>query len=395
MTVAPLKGGSNLRVLGGRSVLVLGALDAAVQVLVVVAPHPFQGIGILGFALLPVILAYYAVLLGAIVAGIPLAIGCFWLGGVNRVVLGTVLVALTVVNAVSVANFIIRDREASRIEEVRDAASGVEAAKCSAARAQKIQEDAAYFGEPRRVVAIAGPYAVQFENGIRINLPPSDRPQLFREFFYDRLLGSQVRVVLIQPSTDELTARCRGAGTGGTAGAAGYSNPYDGAVYLLDRKIDAASYVDREFPRPPGSDGNAGAPVKRISRWFDAASGDRTYSTTGAKPIAGYAREGQPFSLRADPGAESRGVYLCNAPLHRPDSPEHFLSTDAACEGQEKISLLGYVSSIRDGRTPRALLRCLGTVQSPLRTGPRHLITIDIKECRDHSIEMVLGYVEG
>src|SRR6478735_2221840 len=107
MTVAPLKGGSNLRVLGGRSVLVLGALDAAVQVLVVVAPHPFQGIGILGFALLPVILAYYAVLLGAIVAGVPLAIGCFWLGGVSRVVLGTVLVALTVVNAVSVANFII------------------------------------------------------------------------------------------------------------------------------------------------------------------------------------------------------------------------------------------------------------------------------------------------
>jgi len=395
MTIAPLNGGSNLRVLGGRALLVLGALDAVVQVLVVVAPHPFQGIGILGFALLPVILAYYAVLLGAIVAGIPLAIGCFWLGGVSRVVLGTVLVALTVVNTVSVTNFITREREASRAEEVRDAASGVEATKCSAARAQKIQEDAAYFVEPRKIVAIAGPYAVEFENGIRINLPPIDRPQLFHEFFYDRLLGSQVRVLLSQPSTDKLTAMCRWAGTGVTAGTAGYSQPYDGDVYLLDRKIDAAAYVDQEFPRPSRPGGNAGAPANRISRWFDAATGDRTYSTTGAKPMAGYAREGQPFSLRADPGVETRGLYLCNAPLRRPDSPEHFLSTDDACEGQEKISLLGYVSSIRDGRTPRALLRCLRTVQSPLRTGPRHLITIDVQECRDDSIEMVLGYVEG
>jgi hypothetical protein len=81
--------------------------------------------------------------------------------------------------------------------------------------------------------------------------------------------------------------------------------------------------------------------------------------------------------------------------LKRPDSPEHFLSTDENCEGQEKVALLGHISATRDGRTPRALLRCLMTVQSKLRTGPRHLATSDVLECRNHSIELVLGFVES
>jgi hypothetical protein len=230
---------------------------------------------------------------------------------------------------------------------------------------------------------------VEFENGMRINLPAIHPPQSFHEFFYDHLKGAQVRVALRRPSAGEITARCP------TASTAALPEEYQGDVYLLDRKIDAAAYVDREFPRPARPDGRVSAPAKSISRFFDAYTGDRTYGTTGTELPVNYVMEGKPFSVRANAGADSRGLYLCNFPLKRPDSPEHFLSTDDACEGQEKVALLGHISATRDGQTPYALLRCLGTVQSALRTSARHLATSDVLECRNHSIELVLGFVEG
>jgi hypothetical protein len=383
---------NRLRVAGGSALLVLCAMDGGMQVLALVAPHPFRDIGVLAFPFLPVILAYHASLLAAIFAGFPLAIACFWLGGYARAAIGVALIALTVANAVSMTASMTREREESRVAEDRNAAFDAEVAKCSEVMAQRAREAATYFSEPRKVVAIGGAYAVEFESGMRIHLPAIHPPQPFHEFFYDHLMGSQVRVALRPLSAEVLTAWCRLAGA---AVPTGYSQAYEGDVYLIDRKIDAAAYLDREFPRPARPDGRASAPAKSISRWFDPYSGDRTYSTTGTKPVAGYVLEGQPFAVRASPGADSLGLYLCNFPLQRPSSPEHFLSTDGACEGQEKISLVGHISSTRDGQTPRALLRCLGTVRSALRTGPRHLATTDVLECRDHAIEAVLGYVEG
>jgi hypothetical protein len=368
---------------------VLCALDAAAQVLALVYPHPFQGFGVVAFALLPVIIAYYAFLLLAVVAGIPLAIACFWRGQGIRIAIGVALLALTGANMASVIVFMTHEREASRVADTRNAEFYAEVAKCAAVMTQRAQEAATYFAQPRTVVALAGSYGVEFENGMRIGLPPIDPPRPFHEFFYDHLKGAQVRVAFRPPSAGEINARCP------TASTAALPQEYEGDVYLLDRKIDAAAYVDREFPRPARADGIASVAAKKISRWFDAYTGDRTYGTAGTQPPANYVIEAKPFSVRASPGADSLGLYLCNFPLKRPDSPEHFLSTDDACEGQEKVALLGHISATRDGQTPYALLRCLGTVQSALRTSSRHLATADVLECRNHSIELVLGFVEG
>jgi len=100
-----LKGQGGRGGAGGWGLLVLCALDAAVQVLALAAPHPFQGFGVVAIALFPVILAYYAMLLFAIAAGLPLAIACFWRGGGTLLVIGVVLLALTGANIASVIIF--------------------------------------------------------------------------------------------------------------------------------------------------------------------------------------------------------------------------------------------------------------------------------------------------
>ena len=56
------------RATGGKALLVLGVVDAVLQVYALVPPPPFHGIGIVAFPLLPVILVTYAVLLVAILA---------------------------------------------------------------------------------------------------------------------------------------------------------------------------------------------------------------------------------------------------------------------------------------------------------------------------------------
>jgi hypothetical protein len=374
---------------GGRGLIVLCALDAAAQVMALVYPHPFQGFGVVAIALLPVIFAYYAFLLFAVVAGIPLAIACFWRGGVVRIAVGVAMLALTGANIAAVIAFTTHEREASRVADARNAEFYAEVAKCAAVMTKRAEEAATYFSEPRKVVALAGSFDVAFENGMRISLPPIDPPQPFEEFFHNHLEGSPVRVALRARSPTAMGAGCP------LVVSAGYPQTYQGDVYLLERKIDAAAYLDPAFPRPARTDARASAPRKSISRFVDAFTGDRTYGPTDTLLPFNYVIEGKPFYVGASPGADSRGLYLCNFPLKRPDSPEHFLSTDDACEGQEKIVLLGHVSATRDGQTPFALLRCLGTVQSPLRTSARHLATTDVLECRNKSIELVLGYVEG
>lgn len=386
-----LKKDPDLRTAGGYALLGLCAAVAAVQVIALLAPHPFRGIGLLGFALLPVVFAYHATLLAAIVAGIPVAIACFWVGGFARVTAGVALLALTAANVVP----LLEEREKERLAEARSAAQTTafeaDVAKCSAVMAERAREAVAYFSEPRRIVAIGGTFAVEFENGMRIQLPRIEPPQPFQEFFHDHLAGSQVRVTLHPTLVEKLAAGCRSTRSAIPAKSA---QPFEGDVHLFDRKIDAAAYVDPDFPRPARSVDRASASTKRIARWFDPSTGDRTYAPTGTTPAGAYVPEGQPFKVLVDGGADAVALYLCNFPLKRPDSPEHFLSTDDACERYEKIALLGHIRPIRDGASPRALLRCLGTVQSPLRTGPRHLATTDVRECRNQSIELVLGYVE-
>ena len=226
----------SLRVAGGLTLLALCAVDAGMQILALVAPHPFRGIGLLAIPFLPVILAYHASLLVAIFAGIPLAIACFWLRGSARVAIGVALIALTAANIVPIIREQEESRIATRVAEGRNAAFVAEVEKCAAVMAQRAREATTYFSEPRKVVAIGGPYAVEFENGMRIHLPAIHPPQPFHHFFYDYLTGSQVRVALRPPSAELLTAWCRLAGA---AVPTGYSQAYEGDVYLTDRKIDA------------------------------------------------------------------------------------------------------------------------------------------------------------
>jgi hypothetical protein len=372
--------------------LVLCAIDAAIQVVALLAPDPSRGAGLLAFAFLPAILAYHAVLWMAIAAGLPLAIACLWRASGVRMLVGLALAVLTVANAVPLIEGVERSRAAADQEAIRNAALDAEVARCASVLAQRVGEASAYFSVPRKVVGIGGPYAVAFENGMQVRFPPVDPPhppQAFHEFFYDHLMGSTVRVVLRPPTAEQLGDLCRMAGVASTVRLP----VLDGDVVLQDRKIDAAAYTDREFPRPQAQGDDV--PNRRISRWFHAHTGDRTYAAPGVNPGAGYAVEGPPFTVLTSPVADSVDLYLCNAPLQRPSSPEHFLSTDPACEGQEKVMLLGHIRSSRDGQAPRALLRCVLTVQSALRTGPRHLATPEVIECRGHAIEMVLGYVAG
>lgn len=368
-------------------------MDAAIQVLALVAPHPSQGMGVVAFALLPAILVYHALLVAGVIAGIGLAVICFWRAGGALMTTGVALLVLTAANGHSM----IQEQRATQSSESRQSAQAtafdVAVAKCADVMALHARDATAYFSAPRTVVAMAGPYAVAFGNGMRVQLPPADAPQPFQEFFYDHLAGATVRVALRPPSAEWLSAWCRMAGA---AAPAGHTLPYEGDVHLANRKIDAAAYQDAAFPRPASTGGATPAPGLHIGRWRDPHSGDRTYAAAGTLPARGYIADGPGFAVAASPSGESAvALYLCNFPLQRPSSPEHFLSTDAACEGQEGHGLLGYVSARRDGLTPRALIRCLGTVQSPLRTGPRHLIGTDVRECRGHDIESVLGYVEG
>lgn len=259
--------------------------------------------------------------------------------------------------------------------------------------AQHARDAAAYFSAPRTAVSIAGPDAVAFGSGMRVQLPPTDAAQAFQEFFYDHQAGATVLVALRPPSAEWLGAWCQMAGT---AVPAAHTLAYEGDVHLANRKIDAAAFQDAAFPRPASTGSHTPAPALHNGRWRDPRSADRTYAAAGTLPAPGYIADGPGFAEAASPLGESAvALYLCNFPLQRPSSPDHFLSTDAGCECQERLGLLGYLSARRDALTPRALIRCLGTVQSPLRAGPRHLIGTDVRECRGHPIESVLGYVEG
>jgi hypothetical protein len=192
--------------------------------------------------------------------------------------------------------------------------------------------------------------------------------------------------VLHDDSPDERAARCTTiARANGTVAV----HELPGDLEVGDRRIEATSDLAHDFPLPPAP---AAGLDRTVARFTDPHTGDRTYGTNGTTPPA-YVPEGRPFRISAGPFTNARALHLCNAPFARPSSPEHFLSTDSGCEGREMVGLLGYIGATRDGRTPRALLRCRRTVESPLLTNTRHLVTTDVRECNGASIEAVLGFV--
>jgi hypothetical protein len=364
----------------------LTALDVIVQGFGLLKPHPFAGFGVVAIAIMPIILSYYGVLLTAIAAGIPLAIAAVWTRDYVALPLGLVALVLTLVNATSFITeyraFNVRDARATSERRNYEA----HLASCTAAQNREFEAIRPYFDVPRRVVALTGPYEIEFDNGVRVDIPAGTVREAFRPFFYERLIGTDVQVVLQAPLADLLYPYC--SGTFNSASLAPRQPRYHGNVLVGGTPIDQATDLARDFPILPASTQTRGRVIPMI-RWLDPHSGDRTYAEY-APP--GYVTENHRFGVQAQEHPPARELYLCNLPLKRPDSPEHFLSTDAACEGQETVTLLGYIGVSRDAYTPRTLIRCDRTVQSPLRTGPRHLATTDVRECGNSNI-LVLGFV--
>jgi len=117
------------------------------------------------------------------------------------------------------------------------------------------------------------------------------------------------------------------------------------------------------------------------------------YTSHAGAAVPGYRVEVRQFVVDQNPGEDSRTLYLCSYQL-KPPGIEHFLTTKPDCESFDRVATLGHISAARTGRTPRALLRCYGSVEGLERTAKRDLVTLDMRECAgDLKFGFVLGYV--
>ena len=176
---------------------VLAGLGAAFQAWVLWLPSPFAGIGLAGFALLPLILAWYLLLLAAILAGLPLAYLCFrqrWLAP-----LGAALLVLSVLNLAQFARWYAAQQPTPAEQDERNAESrkADEVYRCMTQ----------WFAVPRRVVDVKDEMLV-FAGGVQIDVCRRDndlcradpasvaRREAFGRFARAHVLGKEVGVVL-------------------------------------------------------------------------------------------------------------------------------------------------------------------------------------------------------
>ena len=201
------------------------------------SPNPFRGIGLLFIPLLPLILAWYAVIWGAIVAGIALAVLC--LGARWSLPIGAVLIGLSATNIVSIiraysAHQADSERSAEQVREYER-----EIARCNDANLARFKMLSAYFETPRTVVGLSEPGQIAFENGVKVNIARDPSPaasESFARFYHERLENSKVRVVLTEPSS-----------FGGCPSAQDRFG-YAGAVYLDEKPVTSSAVPTRAFP---------------------------------------------------------------------------------------------------------------------------------------------------
>ena len=385
-SVAPLAHG-NGRLLARVGLPVLCGVDAALQAFWWLGPNVFAGLGVLAIPLAPIIAAYYGVMLVATGAGLPLAIACFLTRRPATVAMGVVLLVLTAMNVKDIAAWQARSAAQSREHQRELDERAAFLARCVPAVDRALDAVRADLGVPRRIVGLGPSAGVILDNGVRIDPPIAVDARTFEAFYYERLAGSEVRVVLRDLSQWDRQQRCDDfdAATGTVK-----VKSVVGELYLDGTRIDASSGdLGASFPLAPPRAAPPGESVL-VTRYVDAASGNRTYASGNAPP--GYTREGPTFTVRRTAFAGSKPLRVCNAPFRRPESPEHFLSTDDGCEAQQPVALLGYVGTTRTADTPHALVRCVRTVQAPLLTNRRHLSTTDVAECAGGSIEAVTGF---
>ena len=176
---------------------VLAGLDAVLLGAVLWLPAPFAGIGLVGFALLPLALAWYLFLVTAILAGLPLAYLCFrqrWLAP-----LGVVLLVLSALNIQQAARWYAAQQptQAERDERSAESRQADEVYRCMTQ----------WFAVPRRVVAVHD-NALFFAGGARIDVCNRDntlcggdpgsvaRREAFGRFAQAHVLGNEVSVTL-------------------------------------------------------------------------------------------------------------------------------------------------------------------------------------------------------
>ncbi|GLH95409.1 hypothetical protein Pa4123_06810 [Phytohabitans aurantiacus] len=118
--------------------------------------------------------------------------------------------------------------------------------------------------------------------------------------------------------------------------------------------------------------------VRTLNR---AMRGSDHRTATGTVP-AGYRHEWTWGYLDATPRTGTRALYSCQA------GSDAFTSTDAACEGYQKVQLLGWISEQRPSGVPSVpFYRCI--VNDTTRD---HFDSIS-DTCEGHTKEFLLGYV--
>jgi hypothetical protein len=365
----------------------LCAIDAALQAFWWLGPNAFAGLGVLAVPLAPLIAAYYLVMLVATLAGLPLAIACFFTRRPVLMAMGVVVLFLTAMNVQGIAAWQARSAAESREQHRELDERAAFLARCVPAVDRALDAVRADLDVPRRAAGLAPPGGVILDNGLRIDPPAAVDARAFEAFYYERLAGAEVRVVLRDVSQWDRQQRCDDLDP--STGVVKVKRVV-GDLYLDGTRVDGASRdLLATFPAAPAHPAPPGERVV-VTRYVDPESGNRTYATGTAPP--GTTREGSSFAVRRTAFAGSKPLRVCNAPFRRPESPEHFLSTDEACEGYQPVALLGFVGTTRTADTPRALVRCLRTVQAPLLTNRRHLSTTDVGECRDGIVEAVTGF---
>ena len=177
--------------------VIVAGLDAALQSAVLWLPGPFAGIGLVGFALLPLVAVWYLFVLVGVLAGLPLAYLCFrqrWLAP-----LGAALLVLTALNILQMERWYTAQQPTSAERDERSAES--------------LRADAVYrcmtqwFAVPRRVVDVQDNELI-FVGGVRIDVcrrgdrlcggdPTSvARREAFGRFAREHVLGKDVSVTL-------------------------------------------------------------------------------------------------------------------------------------------------------------------------------------------------------
>lgn len=151
------------------------------------------------------------------------------------------------------------------------------------------------------------------------------------------------------------------------------------AIGLSDSEYLSNSQIGGSLVVPGG--GSGGDPLVSIVRYRDTIRGGHLFlDSTSPSPGTDYLYEAIVYKLYKNSAADRDAIYRCKIN----GSTREFQTKDSNCEGQVKVSLLGYI--MKNGTTP--LYRCFDS-----RVG--HLFTVTRSECTNNGyiVESTLGYV--